>query len=374
MQFKGYFAVTSATVQGGSSLRVWADVGIASFEGGFEFNAIIYIKPKFHFECDMHIYAGVQVFGIDFASVDIYGQFEGPGRWHIIGRAEVHTPWPLPDFHFHVDEAWGEDQATTVRRLKLVDELRPELENAGNWSAQLPPGSDAFATFAKLPPPADGDAEKTLLAHPNAVLQFVQNRMPLAKKLDKLGSDAIDGEALIAIDSVLFGATPPQAPDGRLQHSFAAAQFFERNEDDLLAKPSFEPFEAGFSVGQSEYLFGAMASDVFDYEERNLSTPTAPSFIGRAGLSAEAHAAWGVSLGAANRSPRRRAQALRPEVDRKIAVNPPHLQTLDSAAGTMKGTALAGAAATSVWHAQDAIAASARNVQVVEAFETVEAF
>ena len=59
----------------------------------------------------------------------------------------------------------------------------------------------------------------------------------------------------------------------------------------------------------------------------------------------------------------------------KIAVNPPRLQTLDSAAGTMKGTALAGAAATSVWHAHDAIAASAKStVQIVEAFETVEAF
>jgi len=373
MQFKGYFAVTSATVQGGSSLRVWADVGIASFEGGFEFNAIIYLQPAFHFECDMHIYAGVQVFDIDFASVDIYGQFEGPGRWHIIGRAEVHTPWPLPDFHFHVDEAWGEDQPTTVRRLQLLDELRPEIENAGNWSAQLPQGGDAFATFAKLPPPPDGDATKTLIAHPNAVLQFMQNRMPLAKQLAKLGTDAIDGETQIAIESVLFGAAAPQPPDTRLQHSFAAAQFLDMPEDDLLHKPSFDSFEAGFSVGQSEYLFGAMASDTFDYEEVNLSTPV-PSTMARAGLALEGHAQWGLSIGAAGRSTRRRAQALRPQVDRKIAVNPPQLQALDTAAGTMKGSALGGAAATSYWHAQDAVAANGKRAQIVEAFETVEAF
>ena len=71
MQFRGYFAVTSATVQGGSSMRVWGDVGIASFEGGFEFNAIIYIVPKFRFEVDLHVWAGIEVFGIDFASVDL---------------------------------------------------------------------------------------------------------------------------------------------------------------------------------------------------------------------------------------------------------------------------------------------------------------
>ena len=40
----------------------------------------------------------------------------------------------------------------------------------------------------------------------------------------------------------------------------------------------------------------------------------------------------------------------------------------------MKSAALAGAAATSVWHAQDAVGATAKNQQIVEAFETVEAF
>ena len=369
LQFRGYFAVTSATVQGGSAMRVWGDVGIASFEGGFEFNAIVYLVPKFHFEVDLHVYAGVHVFGIDFASVDIYGQFEGPGRWRIVGRAEIHTPWPLPDFGFHVDESWGEDRETTVRRIALAGELKRELENAGNWSAQLPQAGDAFATFAK-PPPAP-DADRVLLAHPNAVLQFVQKRLPLAKKLDKLGTDAIDGEASIAIDKLLFGELPPQSPDRRLQDNFAAAQFFQMKEDDLLAKPSFDRFEAGFEVGQSDYLFGAAQPDVFDYEECNLSTPQAAGFIARGALTTVAHAQWALSLGAAGRSPLRRAQALRPELERKIAVDPPPLKALDAAAGTMAGLALPGAAARSVWHAEDVVAAGGRSLHVVEAFETV---
>ena len=202
MEFKGYFAVTSATVQGGSSMRVWGDVGIAAFEGGFEFNAIIYIVPKFRFEVDIHVWAGVEVFGIDFASVDIYGMLAGPGRWHIVGRATIHTPWPLPDFDFDVDETWGEDRETTVRKIKLVDELKKELESLDetgtpvNWSAVLPVANDGFVTLVKLPPTPG------LLAHPNSLLQFVQKRMPLAKKLNKLGSDAIEGEKEIAIDTL----------------------------------------------------------------------------------------------------------------------------------------------------------------------------
>lgn len=84
----------------------------------------------------------------------------GPGHWHIVGKAEVHTQWPLPDFSFHVDEERGEDVATPIRKLQLAAELKIELEKVGNWSAQLPQAGDAFATFAKLPDDAG------LLAHP----------------------------------------------------------------------------------------------------------------------------------------------------------------------------------------------------------------
>ncbi len=367
MQFRGYFAVTSATVQGGSSMRVWGDVGIASFEGGFEFNAIIYIVPKFRFEVDLHVWAGIEVFGIDFASVDIYGLFAGPGRWHIVGRAEIHTPWPLPDFSFHVDESWGEDRDTTVRRLSLAAELKIELEKAGNWSAQLPQAEDAFATFVKLPD------DIGILAHPNAVLQFVQKRMPLDKKLAKLGTDGIDGETQIAIDQILFGVITKVA-DRKLDDNFSAAQFLELTEDEIFAKPSFDRFEAGFEVGQRDYLFGVPIADVFDYEEVNLSTPAVKSLLSYAALTETGHMSWAKSLGAASRSERRRPNKLKPAVEIKISVNPRSFQTMDLAAGTMKGAALTGAATHSYWHAQDHALGSGANLQVVEAFETVQAF
>jgi hypothetical protein len=368
MQFRGYFAVTSATVQGGSAMRVWGDIGVASFEGGFEFNAIIYIVPKFHFEVDLHVWAGVRVFGIDFASVDIYGLFAGPGKWHVVGRAEVHTPWPLPDFSFHVDETWGEDRITTVRKLQLALELKAEIEKAGNWSAQLAQAGDAFATFAKLP-----DAPG-ILAHPNAVLQFAQKRMPLDKKLAKLGTDAIDGETQIAIDQILFGIIPKVA-DKKLDDNFSSAQFFKQNEDELLTKPSFDRFESGFEVGQRDYLFGAPQLDIYDYEEVNLSTKPKPeSVLSRAALTQAGHLAWARTQSAAGRSDLRRSARLKPAIEVKINVNPPPLQTIDKAGGTLVGTALGGAAAHSYWAAEDHAQAAGKSLQVVEAFETVQAF
>ena len=367
MQFKGYFAVTSATVQGGSSMRVWADIGIASFEGGFEFDAIIYIVPKFRFEVELHVWACIEVFDIDFASVDIYGMFAGPGRWHIVGRAEIHTPWPLPDFSFHVDESWGEDRATTVRKLSLATLLKEEVEKPGNWSAQLAQAGDAFATFVKLP------ATKDVLAHPNAVLQFVQKRMPLNKAMAKLGTDGIEGETQIGIGEVRFGASV-KSPDKQLDDNFSAAQFFDLKEDDLFSKPSFERFEAGFEVGQREYLFGKAQLDVFDYEEVNLSTPEPTSELSHAALTEVGHLSWAKSQSAAGQSELRRSARLKPAIEVKINVNPPSLQTVDLAVGTLVGTALAGAAKQSYWAAQDQVLASGKALQVVEAFETAQAF
>ena len=370
MQFRGYFAVTSATVQGGSSMRVWGDVGVASFEGGFEFNAIIYLVPKFRFETDIHIFAGVDVFGIDFASVDIYGLLAGPGRWHIIGRATVHTPWPLPNFHFNLDESWGEDRATTVRKLALAGELRKELESVGNWSAQLAQAGDSFATFAKLPPPADPNAAQPLLAHPNAVLQFVQKRLPLAKKLDKLGSDGIEGERSIAIDSLSFGLVV-KAPDKVLDDNFPTGQFIEMNEDDRLGKPSFDRFASGFESGQRDYGFEESVHDTWTYEEVNLSIEkSGVGFLAMPGLLLSAHKNWTLEHGAAARSPLRRKTVLKPE-EARVVINPSPLAALDTSNGTMKATAFAGAAATSFWHAQDAAQAKGVSMQVVEAFETM---
>jgi hypothetical protein len=368
MEFKGYFAVTSATVQGGSSMRVWGDVGIAAFEGGFEFNAIIYIVPKFHFEVDIHIWAGVEVFDIDFASVDIYGMLAGPGRWHIVGRATIHTPWPLPDFGFNVDESWGEDRTTTVRKIRLVDELKKELESQDdrgtpvNWSAVLPPANDGFVTLIKLAPVPG------LLAHPNSLLQFVQKRMPLAKALNKLGSDAIEGEKQIGIDRLSFGPIEKN-PDRRLDDSFPIAQFIDMNEDDLLGKPSFDRFESGLEAGQHDYLFGTAVPDKFDYEEVNLSTPAGPTIIAGLGLFAAGHMSWALESGAAGQSSLRDKVKRAPETDVKISVNPAPLQTLDTGAGAMVGATLSGRAAQSFWHAQDVAVAAGHGVEVVEAFE-----
>jgi hypothetical protein len=167
---------------------------------------------------------------------------------------------------------------------------------------------------------------------------------------------------------VSFGAIAKN-PDRRLDDNFPIAQFIDMNADDLLAKPSFDRLESGFEVGQHDYQFGANVADKFDYEEVNLSTPSGPTILAGIGLFTAGHMAWALESGAAGRSPlRARGQRL-PKNEVKISVNPPPLQTLDTAAGAMVSTALSGRAATSFWHAQDEAVSTGRGVEVIEAFE-----
>ena len=188
VSFKGYFAITSATIQAGSSLRVWADVGIAGIEGGFGFDAICYLVPRFYFELDLHAYLAVHVFGIDFASVHLEGLLAGPGTLaHRGQRAKVHTPWPLPDFSLSVDEAWGTDRDTPQVTVNVAEQLTKEIANTGNWSAQLPQGSESFLSLA------DVKAQKDVLAHPLGTLVFQQKLVPFELRMAKASGSKVSG-------------------------------------------------------------------------------------------------------------------------------------------------------------------------------------
>jgi hypothetical protein len=279
LSYKGYFAVTSATIQAGSELRVWADIGIASIEGGFGFDAICYLEPKFYFEVDLYAYLAIEVFGTDFAAVRLDGHLAGPGRWHIAGVAKVETPWPLPDFTLHVDEAWGTDRDTPAITVDVADLLSKEISKISNWSAQLPKGGEAYLTLADIKPSTD------LLAHPLGSLVFQQKLVPLELRLDKVSGSKISGankffNAKLKLSqnaNELTSSTPIVKKD-----YFASAQFLEMSQDDKLAKPSFEAYPAGFELGNQDYELpqpksvadlNPIVSVDLNYEEADLGAP-----------------------------------------------------------------------------------------------------
>jgi hypothetical protein len=322
--FKGYFAVTSATVQAGAELRAWADVGIASIEGGIGFDAICYLVPKFYFEVDVFAYLEIHVFGLDFASIHLDGTFAGPGRWHVAGNASVHTPWPLPDFSLHIDEHFGTDVDTPQATIDVAKLLGQEIAKVANWSAQLPNGGDGFVVLAKVSGGAD------LLAHPLGTLTFQQKLVPFELALDKASGSKIDGANEFGSGALALtqGAAPAAVGSAAAQAAndfFAAAQFLEMSEDEKLSKPSFESFVAGYRLASTDYDMGEIVPEPLGYEEADLGAEApVPKVARRRAADAYLESTHGAMLafGAAGRSPLRDRAIVQPAVSTALKVDP----------------------------------------------------
>jgi hypothetical protein len=366
LSFKGYFAVTSATVQAGSELRIWADVGVAAIEGGWGFDAICYIAPKFYFEVELRAYVAVHVFGEDFAGIRIQGLLGGPGRWRIAGRGTVELPL-LPDIDIHLDESWGTDRDTPVVTIDLAERVTKEISAPGNWSAQLPRDGDALVTIA------DVQAPKALLAHPLGTLTFHQKLIPFELRLAKVSGSSIVGANEFFGPTVVFNpAAAAAATEGTdpVRDFFAAAQFLDLSQDDKMSKPSFEYFTAGYVLRNDDYQVAAVVAESLDYEEVDLGAPRQPrrrrSRSGSAFLES-VHQAF-MPFGAAGRSALREKREMQPPGDAAITVNPVPVTVAEKATLRPIG---AGVVHHSVWQATQALtfAASPRSSIVAEVAE-----
>ncbi|MEP7296729.1 MAG: DUF6603 domain-containing protein [Burkholderiales bacterium] len=373
--FKGYFAVTSATVQAGAELRAWANIGIASIEGGIGFDAICYLAPKFYFEVDVYAYLDIHVFGIDFASIHLDGTFAGPGRWHIAGNAEVHTPWPLPDFSLHIDEHFGDDVATPQVTVDVAGLLAKEIAKVANWSAQLPAGGEDFLSLAKIAAGTD------LLAHPLGSLTFQQKLVPFELALDKANGSKIAGANHFSSGALALTQAGGPAPIGSaaaqaMNDFFATAQFIEMSQDDKLAKPSFESYVAGYQLASADYEMGEIVPELLGYEEADLGAvePVA-KFARRRAANAYLESTHGALLafGAAGRSPLRDRAIAQPAQTTRLKVNPAPVIVANKSTLALAG---GGLAYTSVWRAAQArsavIGVDIASLHVVELAEVAQ--
>ncbi|MBP7392906.1 MAG: hypothetical protein KA945_03610 [Zoogloea sp.] len=259
---KGYFAVTSATVQAGYEIKAWGDIGVASFDVGLGFDAICYLQPKFYFEADFRAWANAMAFGIEFG-VRLEGLLKGPGRWRIRGLGEIDLGF-FGSVTVEFDESWGDDTDTPLVTENAWLLLQAEAGKLDNWSVQLPAAGESFVTLTKR------SGEKDPVAHPVASLTFTQRKVPLATKLDKVGDAKITGPNTLDIADVIFHGDATGAATTVKKEHFAAAQFFKLSEDDKLGKPSFEAMPAGREFGFDAFAAGPAIESPVDWETRDL--------------------------------------------------------------------------------------------------------
>jgi hypothetical protein len=366
----GYFALTPATIQAGMNLLATAKIGPVGLLGDIGFDVLIYRRPRTRFIADFHVIAEVTYHGHTLAGVKVTGTIEGPGRWHLVGKATFSILWW--DISTSFNESWGTPAPLVTELFDVLALMAAELVKRENWSAQLPAGSDAMVTLA----PRRGDLVPR--AHPLGRFVFSQQVAPLGLTLEKFGDGGVSGPSHFDIEAVTIGgqSVDPAVPGTaitRVREHFARAQFVEMTEEDRLTRPAFEEMDAGvqFSSGAFEVsAHGVRSSMAYETSYLDLATGeirAEPRESVRSGALGDDLVRRFGQYGAAGRASQRVTEAMS-TVRLPIAVGTPPVAAADRR--TLNAIALDGPVASAQMIAEQQIRRTGvAHAQLVEAFE-----
>lgn len=262
-----YFAITSNSVQAGFMIELKADIEIASIEGRLQFDALLYLSPRFHFIVATQFHVALRAFGTNIASINVKMSLEGPGEWHAVGSFSFSILFWDEEIGF--DEKWGKTPAVEAGTTSAAAALRAELADPARLLPGPPVGGNALVTLAPVAA-IDG-----VLAHPLGVLSLRQKAVPLGVEIDRLGTKRLtEGTPTFAIGEVKVGGIATTAREDVVDH-FARGQFMDLSEKQKLEGRSFEKFTCGVTVGTTGYVVPTIGTTVAaEYEVKVLEPDT----------------------------------------------------------------------------------------------------
>ncbi|HXS96642.1 MAG TPA: DUF6603 domain-containing protein [Candidatus Limnocylindrales bacterium] len=229
-----YFAITSNTVQLGATIDAFIGVSDFGLKGHLGFNALLQFDP-FHFETDISATVALMAGSDELMSVDLSGTLSGPNPWSIAGSFKISLLFF--DVHLSFSHTWGATLAegAGVAAVDVLQLLNAAFADARNWHAPLPVGVPALVSTR--------DSGGGMKAHPLAVLEVHQTVAPLDLTIARYGTAALAGANRFTITGFTVGSSTTGKQD--VQEDFAPAQYFDLSDDEKLARPSFEPHNAG---------------------------------------------------------------------------------------------------------------------------------
>ncbi|RRB07231.1 DUF6603 domain-containing protein [Larkinella rosea] len=252
LKAESYFAVTSNTVQFGSKIELSANASVFNVYGFLSLDVLIQFSP-FYFIAEVAAMLAVRSGSSTLFSVKLQLTLEGPTPWHAKGKASFEIGFIFTvTISVHFYKTFGERRNDILPPVRVIDKLREALGNSGNWKADLPVGNQ-FVTLRELP--TDNDA---LILHPFGTLTVTQKIVPLRLDIARFGYQLPEGPRRFEITKARMG-TAEETPSTFEKEQFAPAQFIEMTDAQKLARPSFEPFDAGVRIGGSNQLKSSYA-------------------------------------------------------------------------------------------------------------------
>ena len=246
LNLDGYFAVSSNTLQIGAHVDIFVGVDGFGISGYLNFDTLIERNP-FYFDGDISGGVTLSVDGDNVMSLDLSADLTGPAPWHCAGSVHFSI------LGFGVTKSFSTtfgDQAS-AQPTDLIDvgaQLRAALSDPRNFTATLTANQNGLVSL--LTPSTQGVA----VGHPAAGLKVMQRVVPLGLTIQKFGAGAPSGDTLFTITAVTAdGSNESTTP---VQDDFAPAQFLNMSDDNELASPSFETFDAGISLADGALTFG----------------------------------------------------------------------------------------------------------------------
>ena len=246
-----YQAITSNSYQIGFSAELVVKKGNARAYGFLGFNALLQFDP-FYFEVDIRISVEVSYRGRSFFGIDMEFTLSGPEPWRAQGYAKIKILFFSLKVKFNI--SWGGEQKAVPVFIKpdaLLEKLKIQLQQSGNWSAKLP---DRYSKAESMRSLEETEKQDQIFMHPSGYLELRQNLIPLNKTIEKLGNSYVEAKTSYQISDYSFGQGEPidsktQSP---LLDYFSRGQFEDLADDEKLSTPDFDLMSAGIQVAPEQ--------------------------------------------------------------------------------------------------------------------------
>jgi hypothetical protein len=258
-----YFAVTSNSLQFGANVQAYASAAGFTVQGYLGFDLLVIYSP-FSFEFDFDASFSISFEGVNLASLSVSGSFSGPRPWNFNGSASISLLFFSVSASLNI--TWGDSTPVTIPQKPVLPDLVNALQAPANWSAALPAGmTPAVSLLAPTP------ANPTLIVYPMGTLSVRENVVPLDVTISRYGNATPSDGSLFAISDVEINNQ--QTNRQTFPEYFAPGQFNALNDADKLSQPSFEPYDAGVTIGSSAVDSGKDSARTVVYEEKYIDSP-----------------------------------------------------------------------------------------------------
>lgn len=249
LRLESYLAVTSNTVQFGARADFYFVAGAFGVEGCLGFDALFHFAPTFSFIADLSASVALRSGSTILMSVGLSMTLTGPSPWHVWGTATFTILAFKQSVAF--DARYGPEPPPVLPDpVDVKALLTTALNDARNWSGELPAGERPLVTFRATTVKAD-----VLQVHPLAEVAVRERVAPLDMRISRFGNAPISGDTQFSLKAVRSD-TGIEIPSQSISDAFALAQFLEMSDDQKLSSPAFTNEHAGIRFTTGEFAYG----------------------------------------------------------------------------------------------------------------------